>query len=93
MRIIFTFAVVLFLVVGCDNVTVEGPKIEVKYHFSSHDEFIERYLPLQEDHGGIKSWDPSEDMDCRGGKMFTLSDGHEATFCPANGDQNLFKKP
>ena len=91
MRMILTLSVILFLATGCDDVTVEGPKIEVKYHFSSHDGFIEHYLPLQDDHGGIKSWVPSEDKDCRGGKIFTLADGHEATFCPANGDETLFK--
>jgi len=91
MRMIVPLAVVLFLVSGCDNVTVEGPKVEIKYNFASHDEFIERYVPLQNDHGGINSWVPSEDTDCRGGKVFTLADGHEATFCPANGDETLFK--
>jgi len=91
MRKIVPLAVVLFLVGSCDNVTVEGPKVEVKYYFSSQEEFIERYLPLQDDNGGIKSWIPSEDTDCPGGKVFTFADGDQATFCPANGDQTLFK--
>ena len=91
MRIITSFLIALFLVSGCDNVTVEGPKVEVQYHFSSQQEFIEHYLPLQDDHGGVKTWEPSEDDDCRGGKVFTLGDGHKATFCPADGDESLFK--
>lgn len=91
MRITLLLAAVLLLLNGCDNVTVEGPKVEVKYYFSSQSEFTEYYLPLQDDHGGIKSWLPSEDMDCPGGKVFTLADGHQATFCPANGDERLFK--
>jgi len=91
MRIKILLSALLFIVIGCDNVTVEGPKVEIKYFFSSQDEFIERYVPLQDDHGGVKSWIPSKDDDCRGGKVFTLADGHEATFCPANGDETLFK--
>lgn len=76
---------------GCDNVTVEGPSVKIKYNFSTKSEFNELYLPLQDDHGGIKSWIPSEDIDCQGGKIFTLADDHKATFCPANGDESLFK--
>jgi|GEM_PF-3081626 len=91
MRVFVPVAMVLFLAGACDNVTVEGPKIEVKYHFSSHEEFIKYYLPLQDDHGGVKSWVPSEDIECRGGKVFTLADGYQATFCPAKGDESLFK--
>jgi hypothetical protein len=81
----------LSILVGCDDATVEGPGITVKYTFSTKSEFNEYYLPLQNDHGGIKSWVPSEDMDCPGGKVFTLADGYKATFCPANGDESLFK--
>ncbi len=91
MKLISLILVILFSISGCDNLTVEGPSVEIKYNFSSKTEFHQHYLPLQNEHGGIKSWVPSEDADCRGGKVFTLADEHKATFCPANGDETLFK--
>ncbi len=91
MKILGLILIISFALTACDNVTVEGPEVKVQYHFSSQSEFIELYIPLQNEHGGIKSWVPSEDMDCPGGKVFTLSDGTKATFCPANGDESLFK--
>ena len=91
MRRIVLLAMAVLLVIGCDNKAAEGPKDRVKYRFSSKTEFTKYYLPLQNDHGGIKSWKPSKDQDCRGGKVFTLADGHQATFCPADGDESLFK--
>lgn len=91
MKLVTLVVVVLFLLSGCGKVEVEGPSVEIKYNFSTKSEFNKYYLPLQDDHGGIKSWVPSEDTDCRGGKVFTLADGHKATFCPGNGDESLFK--
>ena len=91
MKIFSLLFVFLMILTGCDNVTVEGPSIKITYNFSTKSEFNDHYLPLQNDHGGIKSWVPSQDRDCPGGKVFTLADGHKATFCPANGDESLFK--
>ena len=91
MKAISLLFIFLITLGGCDNVTVEGPSIKIKYSFSTQSEFGEHFLPLQDKHGGIKSWVPSKDSDCPGGKVFTLADGHQATFCPANGDESLFK--
>ena len=62
-----------------------------KLHFSSRQEFNDLYLPLQSKHGGVKKWDPVNDADCSGGKNFQLADGFQVIFCPAGGDQDLFK--
>jgi len=62
-----------------------------KLHFSSRQEFNELYLPLQRKHGGVKKWEPVNDADCSGGKNFQLADGFQVIFCPAGGDQDLFK--
>ena len=91
MKAISLLFIFLIMLGGCDSVTVEGPSIKIKYNFSTKSEFNEHYLPLQNKHGGVKSWVPSKDTDCPGGKVFTLADGHTATFCPANGDESLFK--
>jgi hypothetical protein len=91
MKICSSLLIILIILIGCDNITVEGPSVKAKYNFSTKSEFGKHFILLQDDHGGIKSWVPSEDMDCRGGKVFTLADGYKATFCPANGDESLFK--
>ena len=91
MRLLSFVVAVTFLLVGCDKWDAEGTSIEVKYNFSSKEEFLKYYLPLQNDHGGVKSWVPAEGAGCLGGKVFILADGHKATFCPANGDESLFK--
>ncbi len=77
----------LFVLGACSN----EPEAPAKYHFSTKEEYHKYYMPLQDDHGGIKKWVPSLDMDCRGGKVFTHGDGFQSTFCPANGDEDLFK--
>ena len=91
MRLLALFFICIFSLTACDKWDAEGPKVEVKYNFSTKTEFHKYYLPLQNDHGGIKSWVPAEGADCLGGKVFTLADGFKATFCPANGDESLFK--
>ena len=87
MKTIIPVVLMLFVLGACSNES-EAP---AKYHFSTKDEYLKYYLPLQDDHGGIKKWVPSPDMDCRGGKVFTHGDGFQSTFCPANGDEDLFK--
>lgn len=47
---------------------------------------------MQEDHGGIKKWVPLPDMDRRDGKMFAHADGYQSTFCPKDGNEDLFKE-
>ena len=87
MKIIFSMVLMSFLFAGCSN----EPDAPVKYHFSTKQEYLDYYLPLQDDHGGIKKWVPSPDMDCRGGKVFTHGDGFQSTFCPKDGNEDLFK--
>lgn len=89
MRFVLIIISAVFIVAGCDNVAVDGPM--VTYRFSTQQEFTQLYLPLQDDHGGIKSWLPSKDRECSGGKVFTLADDYRVTFCPFNGDGSLFK--
>lgn len=91
MKTISLLSIFLLMLGGCDNVTVEGPSVKIKYNFSTKSEFYDRFISLQDDHGGIKSWIPSKDIDCHGGKVFTLADDYKVTFCPANGDESLFK--
>ena len=77
-----------FFVLGaCSN----EPEAPVKYHFSTKQEYLKYYLPLQDDHGGIKKWVPAMDPDCNGGKVFTHGDGFQSTFCPKDGNEDLFK--
>lgn len=87
MKFILPLVLISFFMAGCSN----EPEAPAKYHFSTKDEYLKYYLPLQNKHGGVKKWVPSPDMDCDGGKVFTLGDGFQATFCPANGDESLFK--
>ena len=87
MIIILTMILISFLMTGCSD----EPEEPAKYHFGSKDEYLKYYLPLQDDHGGIKKWVPSPDMDCDGGKVFTHGDGFQSTFCPADGDEVLLK--
>ena len=91
MRLMTLAIIGLLSLTACDKWDAQGPSVEVKYKFSTKDEFLKYYLPLQDDHGGVKSWVPAEGADCLGGKVFTLADGFKATFCPANGDESLFK--
>ncbi len=74
---------------GCS--TEDPDPFSRKLHFSSKQEFHELYQPMQDKHGGVKKWEPVEDADCSGGKNFQLADGFHVIFCPAGGDQNLFK--
>ena len=87
MKTIAPLALMAFLMAGC---SIE-PEAPVKYHFSTKQEYLKYYLPLQNDHGGIKKWVPSPDMDCDGGKVFTHGDGFQSTFCPKDGNEDLFK--
>ncbi len=87
MRTIFC-AVLISLWLGACS---QGPESGVKYHFASKDEYLKYYLPLQKDHGGVKKWVPAEDPDCNGGKRMTLNDGFQVIFCPADGNEDLFK--
>ena len=59
MIIILTMILISFLMTGCSD----EPEEPAKYHFGSKDEYLKYYLPLQDDHGGIKKWVPSPDMD------------------------------
>lgn len=67
MKIILPLVLMSFLLMGCSD----EPDEPVKYQFSSKDEYLKYYLPLQDDHGGIKKWVPAMDPDCDGGKEFT----------------------
>ncbi|MCH7649550.1 MAG: hypothetical protein IIA63_00125 [Nitrospinae bacterium] len=87
MRIILPLVLMSFLMAGCSD----EPEKPAKYHFGTKNEYLKYYLPLQDDHGGVRKWVPSQDMDCRGGKVFTHGDGFQSTFCPANGNEDLFK--
>lgn len=90
MKIILPLVLMSFLMVGCSDEPGKPDK-PVKYHFGSKDEYLKYYLPLQDDHGGIKKWVPAMDPDCDGGKVFTHGDGFQSTFCPKDGDESLFK--
>ena len=87
MKIILPLAVLALLLAGCSS----EPEPPQKYHFSSKQEYLKYYLPVQDDHGGVKKWDPSPDADCRGGKIYTHGDGYQSTFCPKDGNEDLFK--
>ena len=87
MKKIFCAVLILLWLGGCSM----GPESGVKYDFASKDEYLKYYLPLQNDHGGVKKWVPTESMDCKGGKRMTLGDGFEVIFCPADGNEDLFK--
>ncbi len=87
MKIMVPVFLTFFVLGACSN----EPEAPVKYHFSTKQEYLKYYLPLQDDHGGIKKWVPSPDMDCRGGKVFTHGDGFQSTFCPKDGNEDLFK--
>jgi hypothetical protein len=78
MRIILPLVLMSFLFTGCSD----EPEAPAKYHFNSKEEYLKYYLPLQDDHVGVKKWVPAQDMDYDGGKMFTLADGFQATFRP-----------
>ena len=84
------FLFVILVSIGFAGCSEEGgPPRE--YHFASKQEYLKDYLPLQKKHGGVKKWVPYEDADWDRGKLFTLADGFQAIFCPANGDEDLFK--
>ncbi|MGV7220510.1 MAG: hypothetical protein ACQ9MH_03155 [Nitrospinales bacterium] len=87
MKTFFGIAMIILLLGGCSK----GPESGVKYHFASKEEYLKHYLPIESKHGGIKKWVPAMDTDCDGGKHMTLADGFEVIFCPANGNQDLFK--
>ncbi len=87
MKIILPLILISFLMVGCSDESDEP----AKYYFGSKDEYLKYYLPLQDDHGGIKKWVPAMDPDCDGGKVFTHGDGFQSIFCPADGNEDLFK--
>ncbi len=87
MKNITVWVIAVLLMVACSN----EPEAPVKYHFSSEDEFNKYYLPLQDKHGGVKSFVPSPDADCPGGKIFTHGDGFQSTWCPKDGNNDLFK--
>ncbi len=87
MKTMLPVIMMLFALAACSD----EPQAPVKYHFSTKQEYLKYYLPLQYDHGGIKKWVPAMDMDCGGGKVFTHGDGFQSTFCPADGDESLFK--
>ncbi len=87
MKIMVHVFLTFFVLGACSN----EPEAPVKYHFSTKQEYLKYYLPLQDDHGGIKKWVPAMDPDCNGGKVFTHGDGFQSTFCPKDGNENLFK--
>ncbi len=87
MRIILPLMLMAFLMGGCSD----EPEKPVKYHFSTKDEYLKYYLPVQDDPGGVRNWVPSQDMDCPGGKIFTHGDGFLSTWCPKDGNNDLFK--
>ncbi len=87
MKIMVPVFLMLFVLGACSN----EPEAPVKYHFSTKQEYLKYYLPLQDDHGGIKKWVPAMDPDCNGGKVFTHGDGFQSTFCPKDGNEDLFK--
>ncbi len=87
MKIMVPVFLTFFVLGACSN----EPEAPVKYHFSTKQEYLKYYLPLQDDHGGIKKWVPAMDPDCNGGKVFTHGDGFQSTFCPKDGNENLFK--
>ncbi len=87
MKTMLPVIMMLFALAACSD----EPQIPAKYHFSTEQEYLKYYMPLQDDHGGIKKWVPAMDPDCAGGKVFTHADGFQSTFCPADGDENLFK--
>ncbi len=87
MKNITVWVIAVLLMVACSN----EPEAPVKYHFSSEDEFNKYYLPLQDKHSGVKTWVRSPDADCPGGKIFTHGDGFQSTWCPKDGNNDLFK--
>jgi len=87
MKIMVPVFLTFFVLGACSN----EPEAPVKYHFSTKQEYLKYYLPLQDDHGGIKKWVPAMDPDCNGGKVFTHGDGFQSTFCPKDGNEDLFK--
>jgi len=86
MKTMLAVPLMLFVLVACSN----EPEPPEKYYFSSKDERREYYLPLQKKHGGVKTWEPSPDADCIGGKIFTHGDGFQSTWCPKDGNNDLF---